>query len=333
MTLPFDRAVRAAIAGGIDALLDQQDKDGLWREFALHPGAAEAWTTAWVGWCLLRSDGTTAEDSASVRPDLMPAALPRRRRVRWSCMRAATAVGRMCRPDDGWGYNRAGGADADSTAWALRFLAACHVSIDPLPWLNRFVDAGGGVHTFVDDGYGSWTDSHDDVAANVGLALLHCAASRPLAQRIGRRLRARWPVQTFWWSTPTYGIAWTLRLLSALGAGLPDAEYSNAQTWLRARPLATDAFECAHRLMMATLLRDERCAEILANQLLDLGLLRGWRGAAYLLVPPRDDGPLPPPNAELRGVLTTSLCVLALSEFMSLRVKSQPEGRLWGFHA
>lgn len=339
MQTPFDRLVHDAIEGGVTALLSMQDADGLWREFDLKPGASQAWTTAWVGWCLRRCMGQAACTSGGVVPGWATAA--RQRALADACGRAARAVIALRGPR-GWGYNRASGADADSTAWVLRFLAACGAGMDPLPWLAPYVDAAGGVHTFVDEGHGRWTDAHDDVAATVGLALLHGPASRPLARRIAAGLAHRWPVRTFWWSTPAYGRAWCLRLLAALpGGGAPAALQVEALSWLRSQPAPTDAFEAAHRLMMATQLGDRRCADVLATQLLDLansgGWPGGWPGACHLLVPSRNDGAdgaddADTPHREIRGLLSTSLSVMALTEFVAGHEKT-PGREAQGFRS
>jgi hypothetical protein len=229
----------------VDSLLQQQDRDGFWREFALQPGASEAWTTAWVGWCLARA---------------IPGGGARQARIRASCARAATSLWRS-RSTDGWGYNRRTGPDADTTSWVLRFLGACGSRLEPAPYLAPYVDAGGGVHTFRELDFGAWTDAHDDVAANAGLALLTTSASRPLADRIKHRLATRFPGQTYWWSTPTYGVAWTLRFLKASG-GLSPRIADSARDWVARLPPSESAFEVAHRLMAVIATATSSCAGV-----------------------------------------------------------------------
>src|SRR6478752_7618982 len=128
----FQRSVEAAVCEAVDFLLEQQDRDGFWREFDLQPGASEAWTTAWVGWCLCR---------------MVLRERAQRARIRESCRRAAAAL-RDSRIVGGWGYNRRAGPDADTTSWVLRFLSACGFNIEPIVYLGPHVDSGGGVHTF-----------------------------------------------------------------------------------------------------------------------------------------------------------------------------------------
>src|SRR5437868_12454454 len=57
----------------------------------------------------------------------------------------------------------------------------------------------------------------------------------------------------------------------------------------------------------------------LVNLLLDLAGPNSWPGSSLLLVPPRDAGSQPLPNPELRGLITTSICVRVLSEWGSRR--------------
>jgi hypothetical protein len=299
---PFERSVEAAIAGGVDYLLQQQDRDSFWREFDLQPGASESWTTAWVGWCL---SGT------------LPGNDRRRAKMRDACARAAATVCRA-RRDGGWGYNSTTGPDADTTSWVLRFLNASGFRVEPTAYLAPYVDAGGFVHTFREPNLGSWTDAHDDVAANAGLALLATPASRSLADRVRRRRLARgFSVDTFWWSTSTYGTAWTLRFLSASGA-VPGDIARSGREWIANLPESGSSFEVAHRMMAAV--ETQACgADGFVNQLLDLRESVGWPGSSFLLVPNRETGYASEPNPELRGLLTTALCVRLLTEWVANR--------------
>lgn len=295
----FARTVEAAVERSIGYLLEQQDNDGFWREFELAPGAAETWPTAWVGWCLIGSLKTNSSLKGKTRE---------------CCKRAATAVW-ASKKDCGWGYNRRTGSDADTTAWALRFLSSCGLRVPPEPFLSPYIDAGGGVHTFRELALGAWTDAHDDVAANVGLALLSIPTARCLVERIQQRLVSGFPVDTYWWSTSTYGNAWTLRFLNS-SASLSPQFREKAQRWLAGLPESNDGFEVAHRLIAARAAHLPPSLTVrLINQLLDLCGSRGWDGGAFLLVPPQDNVGNATPNPELRGLMTTALCVKLLLEW------------------
>jgi hypothetical protein len=203
----------------------------------------------------------------------------------------------------------------------LRFLSACGYRVAPAKYLARYIDPGGGVHTFLEPDYGAWTDAHDDVAANAGLALVAEESRSELRGAVRQRLEARFPGKTYWWSTPDYGFAWILRCLAQSG-GISDRIAGLAARWIANQPARSTGFEIAHRLVALSCLgvRDSG-SSTLANDLLDLAGPEGWPGSAFLLVPRRDGGNPPPPNAELRGIMTTSLCVRVLSEWLARRNK------------
>jgi hypothetical protein len=69
-------------------------------------------------------------------------------------------------------------------------------AFEPLAYLAPYIDAGGGVHTFRELGFGAWTDAHDDVAATAGLALLTAGPRAPAVDRIQRHLTRRFPCET-----------------------------------------------------------------------------------------------------------------------------------------
>jgi hypothetical protein len=232
--------------------------------------------------------------------------------TRAACLRAAKAlVG--CRVKGGWGYNRKTGADADTTAWVLRLLSGISGPQNVAHWLSPFIDSGGGVHTFQEPAFGSWTDAHDDVAANAGLALLSNPSSHALATAIRGRLLHRFPWQTFWWSTEIYGIAWGLRFMQYSG-GLPPQIQQQAFAWLEQLPETSSPFENAHRLMAHMQLNNNGVH--LVNSILDANVRGTWPSSTTLLVPPHEDGPRAQPNSELRAILTTAICVRVLSEWL-----------------
>src|SRR5690606_17544007 len=83
-----------------------------WRDFAIVNGASDHWVSAVVG--------------LAVAPHARPAA-----------ERARTALLRARDPAQGWGYNAASPADADTSAWVLRFLRA----LDPAEPCARAIEA------------------------------------------------------------------------------------------------------------------------------------------------------------------------------------------------
>src|SRR6185295_7899107 len=97
------RDVLIAVARAEAFLVAAQEPDGLWRDYSLLPGPGEAWITGVVGSALVAAPVNAAH----------------RARLDSAC-RALDEV----RIGGGWGYNRYTSADADSTAWCLRFLCA-----------------------------------------------------------------------------------------------------------------------------------------------------------------------------------------------------------------
>jgi hypothetical protein len=301
------RSVSNVVQRGIHCLLLRQSPDGFWRDYHLPPGMSEAWSTAWVGWCL-----------ASCSP-------PSRSEVR-TCLQKALRAVCGCYGSGGWGYNRTKGSDADSTAWAVRFLSVAGISAGPAAArLESFLDLHGRAHTFLERDAGTWGDAHPDVTAMVGLALL---AAQPSGHSIARVreavLRTREPGagwQSFWWTTNTYATYWSVEFLRRSG-GLPAEVGSEIQQWLQHKSdLTASAFELSHRLLLAIALR--LCGDPLVEMLVD-GLLElfeannGWPPSAHLLVPSRSDG------ADLRnvgfhdseGLMTTAIASHALTQWV-----------------
>src|SRR5260370_23375985 len=239
---------------------------------------SEAWSTAWVGWCL-----------ASCPPPLRSEAR--------TCLQRALRALSGCRCAGGWGYNRTTGPDADSTAWVVRFLSHLGASVGPsVAGLESFLDVHGRAHTFLESDAGAWGDAHPDVTALVGLALLAAPASRSTIARVreavlcAREPGAGW--NSFWWTTNTYATYWSAAFLRRSG-GLPVQVASELQQWLHyTSDLTSSAFELSHRLLLATALglSGGPLAEMLVDCLLELfEANEGWPPSAHLLVPSNSD--------------------------------------------
>ena len=294
-----------AIAGAVRALLKRQDRDGCWRDFSLPPGRSEAWSTAWTGWCIAHAD-PCAETASAMR-------------------RAAAALIRHGRAT-GWGYNSATEADADSTAWAIRFLATVvpPAARSGAQILDRYIDPCGEAHTFLEPQRGAWSEAHADVTPVVGLALLSVQCRHDRIDRIRRailvRSQERWPPDTFWWSNASYGLAWTLAFLAAAQSLHPGMAQAS-QRWLEAQEIAPDAMGQAIELLAwAALGRWNHPRAIAVGcQLLSSLSDDGWPGSALLLVPPQRAGSLPDagqcgPYSD-SGIMSTSIAVAALAQW------------------
>jgi squalene cyclase len=198
------RTAASALGRGVAFLLARQGHDGFWRDFLTPAGEASEWPTAFIGGVLRQAD---AETSALVR--------------------AAAALLASQRSDGGWGYNENVPSDADSTAWALRFLtrlgyrgrcwpraAAC---------LARHQRAkSGGIATFAEAGpirrfmqlgpwvpFRGWCRPHCDVTATSGNALASAGGKWDLEARgawrfVRSRQEADGSWRSYWWSSAHY---------------------------------------------------------------------------------------------------------------------------------
>jgi hypothetical protein len=289
-----------AIRRGEAFLRAGQDADGFWRDYRLTPGPSEAWTTAVVGCTLAAPPG----DEHAIH-----------------ALHAAIRALADARVAGSWGYNRYTSADADSTAWCIRFVSAVRPLTRTTIWqlLQPFIDSDGDAHTIPMADAGTWGEAHADVTPVVGLALVASGAPEEMIRRVrGAVLRSRtgssWP--SFWWPTDLYATARALEFLDRSG-GIPGtvsaafAAASLSEAVLRASP-----FELAHAATIARLLRRAAdahdCSELLLAAQESDG---GWPASAMLAVPSRETaetaGPRPTFPDE-RRLMTTSMAVAAL---------------------
>jgi hypothetical protein len=301
----YARYVELAIRRGRRRLLEQQSDDGFWRDYALPPGQSEAWTTSWVGCALIAALGSPDVDAA--------------------LSRAGAAV-REVSGAHGWGYNRRMQPDADSSAWALRFLSGLGHSFGRAAseCLGRYLDPTGAAHTFVGDA-GTWGGVHADVTPIAGLALLSTSAPGDVVRRVRRAVLAHrdrggvW--RSFWWATDAYATAWSVRFLDASG-GVPPAVACDSEGWLRRLPAAANGFESAHRLLVATTLGlagTEHGAMLVDELLTFADHAGGWKPSAVLLVPPRTPGgstSAPGRHRDEEGLMTTAVAIAALTGWL-----------------
>jgi hypothetical protein len=300
------RYARDGARAGLARLVLAQDADGLWRDYALDPGPSEGWSTSWIGWHLAQF---------TPRPERMNA-------VR----RAAGALARIRIPG-GWGYNRTSGSDADSTAWAIRFLRQAGVRCGRAEGaqLAQYLDGEGRAHTFEHTKYGTWADAHDDVTPIVGLALLSCDGRNEALNRIRcavtndqRAVDGLWT--SFWWASDAYASFWSIYFLRRSG-GLPNSTIACIRTHLPSPPTTITTLDAAlWRLLLLELRhRDLFMLEHLVDVIISGRTDKGWAGSSLLLVPlrsSRDAASLPGPHADTRGLMTTAVACWALTRWV-----------------
>ncbi len=235
---------RTALTRGMAFLAGRQDGDGGFRDFATLAGEAVDWTTAYV------AEGLR-EGAASARA-LGPA-------VTRALDQAAALLAARRRPGLGWGYTDHVPADADSSAWAVLFLArfggsAALVSSAAESLAAEQDVASGGFATYSDPGalrrymglapaasVDGWCAAHPSVTATAGRALRSVHPHAPSsAQAAWRHLEASaepagaW--RSYWWTEPFYPTAEAVALALELGLD-PSANPTlrRAMEWLQSR--------------------------------------------------------------------------------------------------
>jgi hypothetical protein len=282
--------VSSALARGAGFLVANQDSAGTWRDFRLPPGRSDAWITAYVGYALLHASTCVHVEETALK-----------------C--AAAALLRARRPE-GWGYNANVACDADSTSWALRFLAWFDTPSreESASLLMPFVTEAGGIRTFRSLDLGSWAADNDEVTAVAGLSLCENGAV-PLALRLRERLLQSWTKEgwkPFWWQCRAYVRAHVTEFLLISG-GIP-AHIARIET-ARASDdagLRTD-FEEAQLLLFSAHMRlidkgERHVARLLEVQCED----GGWRMSQELLVPQQKAPQLVEAYGDDRRLFTTA---------------------------
>jgi len=298
-------ALRAEAQAGIAAcerfLASRQAPDRYWRDYWLKPGPSEDWVTACCALALARAPAS-ATGIAAARD-------------------AAHALARAARAG-GWGYNRDTVADADSTAWVLRVLAAFGWDCSDYgpSVLHRYLDAQGRAHTFVPpEQAGSWGRAHADVTPVVGIALCAVGASPATVARVrdavlhDQAADGSW--RSFWWATDAYATARSLEFLALCG-GVPAQCAARARTWLESdgptQPLALAQALAARTFAGA---RTEPAVDALLVLQLEDG---SWPPSSLLLAPDHDDpAEGGPAYADLDCTLGSAMVTLALKSWLT----------------
>jgi hypothetical protein len=204
-------ALKEAIASGLHFILARQAEDGSWMEWALPPGSSSMWTTAYVGFKLRNLPSDLASMAA---PHIRAAA-------RW--------LGNHEFADCGWGYNEVVDSDADSTSYAILFLASAGQRVSDASYnvLQSLQCTDGGFATYLPTGESnSWNVSHPDVTPIALLALLtHPTPDRNAIQRgteyVLQQKTSLGLWNSFWWGSCLYGTEASLSLLDAVGFETP----------------------------------------------------------------------------------------------------------------
>jgi hypothetical protein len=306
---PHADLLTAATDKAVGFLAGAVGQDDLWRDFSM-PGASDEWVTAFVGWALT---GVAHE------------------RAGWVAQRGLEALLLRQREDGGWGYNRLCASDADSTAWAVKFLQVSNFAgparerAEAFLLGHRLPDGGFATYSaeaqlrYGDkpwDGPGEgWRSSHLCVAANAAGAL---PGRLTALLRDGQSPDGSW--RAYWWRTDALATALAVQALAAETSGAEACR--RALEWAhRQSPLARSAFD---RGWLAQILicgdaNDRDCARhILTGLAQEQSADGGWDAGAELLLPhpsrpDREESLIP--FLDVRRLFTTASVLAAAVSF------------------
>ncbi|HEX8484510.1 prenyltransferase/squalene oxidase repeat-containing protein [Sphingomonas sp.] len=304
--------VTAAIGRAAGFLITERQQDDFWRDFQLVNGASDEWVTAFVGYALVESGVP------------LPAGL---------VTQTVRALLRRQRPNGGWAYNRISPADADSTAWVLKFLRAAAYSGPEVQRAEAFLlshlRADGGLSTYAaatrlrfsgaatgrDDA--GWRGGHLCVAANAAGVI-----GQPLNAFLlsAQDTDGTWPA--YWWRSDAFSSALAAQSLAQV-AGTGES-VARAVAWARGQ-VASESAAFARAWLIALLLRggtkDRGQARALAVALAaEQRSDGGWDASAAMLFPDPAEihrRPGMPVVPDERRLFTAASTLLAFSSLLA----------------
>lgn len=271
--------VRECSVAAVNYLLAHQEGDGAWRDFQLWVGASGPWLTALVGRALVEPRSSVS--LTNEHPSML-------RARDW--LRNVESL-----PEGGWGFAEDTHVDADSTAFAVLFLAQWH-DLDKERFtglLRTFLKDAGGVSCFrdFDTVPTAWKQSHPDVAAVAGIAfdrLDDKVSAEACKEYCLRCLETEGPAASHFWKSAVYTPAMTAFLLSQTG------DFREGQ-FERIPYSFTSALEIALSLQLAV--QAGSPFDVLIDCLLDAQLEDGSWPASCQMSNPTIDQPWTKPDA------------------------------------
>jgi hypothetical protein len=291
-----DDSMEACLGAALRFLLKAQDPDGWWKDFWLPDGASDEWVTAFVGAHLAGLPHPRAKAAAGDA---------------WGAMAKRRGY------SDGWGYNAATPADADSTLWGLRLAQALGTEASgrvrgARQVLIQHLGPGGGTATYAaraevrrflggsdQMSVQGWCGMHTCVTA----AAAHVDILGPRLVGFLRRSQERdghW--RGYWWCDDEYTTCLAAEALAKLKTGEDGVRVDRAIGWAEKRMSAKGAV-CSDAHGGPSAFATAWCLRILAladgrdrmrvsvrrakNWLLENQKADGsWAAAAWLRVPP-----------------------------------------------
>ncbi len=285
---------------------------GGWTDFFVPAGPSSSWVSGYAGLALARAAATPW------LPDADRAA------ARATAQRAADAL-QVQQRDGGWGWSPVTRVDADSTAWAVRLLAATGRPIPAHTWavLDQHRCAQG-YRTYRSMATGSWTAAPPEVTAVVLLARLEAGrlapgeagvlwdqwcggaasadpAASPLSEPNGSASAPRVPLwESLWWADAAHPTALVLAAAAEVGRGVVPPPEPTAEEASR-RSVAHLA-----AVLWARACGGARSAVIWAELLRRGHPAGGWAGDTVVRVPAQDGVGAGGSTIDARGVFTTA---------------------------
>lgn len=299
----FNHNIQAAADDAIDYLRGIQADDGYWTDYKLPVGSAEQWVTGYVGLALAEAG------------------------EREATLKATTWLTSQRSYEAGWGYNSITGADADSTAFALRLLQTLGLPVEEKDQdflLSLWRD--GGFATYPQDD--AWGMPHLDVTPLAYLALNDSARSRLRDDVIAFLHQMRQPDglwHGYWWRQPFYATYLALELVGELG--ISEADFPSAVENVNYE--ICDMFNLA-LLMGIKHLRGESVDDLLQMLLTHQAANGSWEGSSNLRVTDPDCespwlDPLGRTYTDFNCTITTATVLRVLTRWLKDNVYDLPE--------
>lgn len=303
--------VRESLEKAVEFVLTNRNEDGMWYNFLTrHHGESADWVSSFAGLNLLDAGVSKSELG-----------------------KTAKSILERQRSNGGFSYNHKIVPDADSTAFAIRFLKNFGYEQEvsnAIGFLRKHQNKDGGFGTYTEEAIRQyyripkemlvegWCASTPDITASALLVDPHDNAIKYLldTQEEGGKWRS------YWWNSDVYSVVHCIEALEKMGF---DEEVSRAKKWLVKDENVPDvAFYLA--LSINALNQDNKYRELLNRRILRLIELQrkdgSWNTFPILQFPmPSDKEPWK--NLERwredakdqNRIFTTSACAKALSKF------------------
>lgn len=301
----MDRRLES-LDSAVDYLAKAQHPSGVWSDFWLKAGTADAWVTAYTGVLLW---------DAAVYLN------PKSARLARDCARAAADwLGANIGAQASWGYNKTTPPDADSTAWAVLLLTRLNQSIpaDTVAFLLAHQTDAGLFQTYRFHPTGHrWAQPCVDVSLSVAIALLTAqvwSKRDTLAYwqtAIAPRQTATGQFIGYWWEHPHFPtwLAWRLWQQLDRPALAHDWPQISIHTAEEIPFLAACSSLNGPSKAVFSRLRQQQQVD------------GSWPSAPILRVPPSHDGLMqqrPQLNCDARRIFTTVTVLAAIAPYAVL---------------